>query len=61
MTDADLDRSYTAICNAMAELGEAQTPLFLATLCLSLLAREGTADEVLPLVAQARDLCQPDA
>ncbi|MDP1566901.1 MAG: hypothetical protein Q8M91_06270 [Polaromonas sp.] len=57
MTDADLDRSYTALCEALAAVGEAQAPLLLAMLSLSLLSRFERADEVLPLIANAQDQC----
>jgi hypothetical protein len=57
MTDADLDRTYTAICEAMAQVGTKDTPLFLSMLCLALLAGRDSADDVLPLVAQAQRLC----
>ncbi len=39
MTDADLDTSYSALCAALAQVGEAQAPLFLSMVCLSLLSR----------------------
>ena len=57
MTDADLDQAYTALCTAMAKVGEAQTPLFLSMLCLSLISRFEQADEVLPLIANAQAQC----
>jgi hypothetical protein len=60
MTDADLDRSYTAVCHAMAQVGPERTPLFLSMLCLSLLAGRDSADDVLPLVAQARRLSEAE-
>ncbi|MGE0497552.1 MAG: hypothetical protein AB7I35_01670 [Ramlibacter sp.] len=53
MTDADLDRSYTALCEAMARVGEAQTPLLLSMVCLSLMSRLAHADEALPLIDRA--------
>ena len=46
MTDADLDQAYTALCTAMAKVGEAQAPLFLSMVCLSLMSRFEQADEV---------------
>jgi hypothetical protein len=54
MTDADLDRSYSALAAALTELGEGAAPLLLSMLCLSLIARAGSAGEVLPLIEQAR-------
>jgi hypothetical protein len=57
MTDADLDRSYTALCNALADVGEPRSALLLSMVCLALLARRDSADEVLPLIARARERC----
>ena len=57
MTDADLDRSYTALCEALASVGEAQTPLLLSMLSLSLMSRFERADQVLPLIANAQKQC----
>jgi hypothetical protein len=59
MTDADLDQSYSAVCEALAHVGEAGAPMFLSMLCLSLMSRFDRADEVLPLIANA--LAQSDA
>lgn len=53
MTEQDLDTSYTALCNAVTRVGEQRAPLFLAMLALSLLARQGSCDEALSLIAQA--------
>ena len=60
MTDADLDRSYTALAHALAEAGEAQAPLFLAMLSLGLLARLDDAGEALDLIEQVRRRCAAD-
>ncbi len=57
MTDADLDKSYSSLCEALAQVGQAQAPLFLSMLCLSLLSRFERADEVLPLIANAHQQC----
>jgi hypothetical protein len=57
MTDADLDRSYTALCLALREVGPGRSELLLAMVALGLLARAGSADEVAALVAQARERC----
>jgi len=57
MTDADLDTSYSALCEALAQVGEGKAPLFLAMLCLSLMSRAGQASEVLPLIANAQVQC----
>jgi hypothetical protein len=53
MTDADLDQSYTRLCEATAAAGEARAPLFLSMLCLSLMSRFERADEVLALIDNA--------
>ena len=58
MTDADLDRSYSALCEALTRVGEDKAPLFLSMLCLSLMSRCARADDVLPLIANA--LAQSD-
>ncbi|MBK6386551.1 MAG: hypothetical protein IPF71_06900 [Rhodoferax sp.] len=59
MTDADLDRAYSALCTALAEVGEARAPLFLGMVCLSLLSRFEQADDVLPLIANSLQQCGP--
>lgn len=57
MTDADLDQSYSALCEALAQVGQAQAPLLLSMLCLSLMSRFERADAVLPLIANAQKQC----
>ena len=57
MTDADLDRSYSALCEALTRVGEDKAPLFLSMLCLSLISRLQQADEVLPLMVHAERQC----
>lgn len=57
MTDQELDQSYTALCNALASVGEAQTQQFLAMLSLSLIAHSPNATQVLTLIAQAQNQC----
>ncbi|WP_439519164.1 hypothetical protein [Hydrogenophaga sp.] len=59
MTDADLDQSYSAVCEALTRVGEAGAPMFLSMLCLSLMSRFERADQVLPLIENA--LAQSDA
>ena len=54
MTDADLDRSYSALAAALDDVGEGAAPLLLSMLCLSLMGRVASAAEVLPLIEQAR-------
>lgn len=54
MTDSDLDRCYTALCEALGQAGEPRASLLLGMVCLSLMTRCDTASEVLPLVEKAR-------
>lgn len=54
MTDAELDRSYSTLAQALAQVGQEQAPLMLSMLCLALIARMDSAGEVLPLIEQAR-------
>ena len=61
MTDADLDRSYSALCEALTRVGEDKAPLFLSMLCLSLISRLQQADDVLPLLAHAERQCAEGA
>ena len=60
MTDADLDTSYSALCGALAQVGEGRAPLFLAMLCLSLMSRAAHASDVLPLIVNAQAQCSDD-
>lgn len=55
MTDADLDKSYTALCAAITRVGEERAPLFLGMLAMSLISRLDRADEVLPLIARVEE------
>jgi len=57
MTDADLDRSYTALCQALGEVGPQRSELLLAMVALALIARSDDADEVLALLARSRERC----
>ena len=54
MSEHDLDRSYTALCEALTQVGESRAQVFLSMLCLGLLARQSSAEDVLPLI----DTCQ---
>lgn len=56
MTEPQLDQTYTALAQATARVGEANAPLFLATLSLALLTRQTDADQALALIAQAERL-----
>jgi hypothetical protein len=58
MTAQDLDLTYTALCNALADVGETQAQSFLAMLSLSLIAHSPSAAHVLPLIEQAQDQCK---
>ncbi len=53
----DLDQTYTALCNALADVGEAQAQSFLAMLSLSLMAHSPSATQVLSLITQAQKQC----
>jgi hypothetical protein len=57
MTDADLDRSYTALCEALGEVGQERSELLLAMVALGLIAQSDNAAAVLGLVARARERC----
>ena len=57
MTDAELDRSYTALCQALGEVGPEHSELLLAMVALALIARSEHADEILALVARSRERC----
>lgn len=53
MTDTDLDQSYTALSHALTAVGEDKAALLLSMVCLQLIARQASADDVLPLIANA--------
>jgi hypothetical protein len=61
MTENELDLTYTALCNALASVGEAQAQSFLAMLSLSLMAHSQSAAQVLPLIAQAQKQCNSES
>lgn len=61
MTDADLDQTYSTLCAALAEVGEARASLLLGMVCLSLMSRFERADEVLPLIANAQAQCRQES
>lgn len=58
MTAQDLDLSYTAMCNALNDVGEANAKSLLAMLSLSLMAHADNASEVLALIENARAQCK---
>jgi hypothetical protein len=57
MTEVELDRSYTALCQALGEVGPQRSELLLAMVALALIAGSDDADEIVALVARARDRC----
>ena len=58
MTDHELDKSYTALCNALNNVGEANSQQFLAMLSLSLMARSDDSNAVMALIENARVQCK---
>ena len=60
MTDDDLDRSYSALCESLACVGDDKAQLFLSMLCLSLMARYERAEDVLPLISNVRAQCEAE-
>lgn len=60
MTDADLDQSYTALSHALAAVGEDKAALLLSMVCLQLMARQASAADLLPLIANAQAQCAGD-
>ena len=61
MTDADLDRTYTALCHALGAVGQERSELLLSMVCLALMARSEQPDAVLQLIARSRDRCLEEA
>jgi hypothetical protein len=57
MTEDELDRSYSALCEALASVGENKGELFLSMVCLSLMARYERADDVLLLIDNVHAQC----
>ena len=49
----DLDRSYSALCEALDRVVEEKAPLLLAMVSLALIARQDSAEEVLALIRRA--------
>jgi hypothetical protein len=56
MNAEELDRTYTALSEALGRVGADKASLMLATLSLALLARQDDAQTVLPLIEQAERL-----
>jgi DNA-binding NtrC family response regulator len=61
MTDNDLDRSYSALCQALAVVGEGRAELFLSMVCLALMARYERAEDVLTLIDHVHAQCAAEA
>jgi hypothetical protein len=61
MTDQDLDRSYSALCESLAIVGERKAELFLSMVCLALMARYERAEDVLSLIAHVQAQCAAEA
>ena len=57
MTDAELDRAYTALCKALGDIGPDRSELLLAMVALGLIAKADAAEEVLALIARSRERC----
>jgi hypothetical protein len=60
MNESDLDRSYSAVCKALGDVGAQRSELLLGMLVLALMARAEDADDVLALIARSRDRCLED-
>ena len=60
MNDADLDLSYTALCEALAAVGPQRSELMLSMVCVALMARSGEAAPVLELIARTRQRLQDE-
>ncbi len=60
MNEADLDRSYTALCKALGDVGQERSELLLGMVALALMAKAPDTDEVLALIARSRDRCLED-
>ena len=56
MNAEELDRTYTALSEALGRVGADKASLMLATLSLALLARQDDVQTVLPLIEQAERL-----
>ena len=60
MTDAELDLSYTALCNALAAVGPQRSELMLSMVCVALMARSDQAAPVLELIARSQQRLQDE-
>lgn len=57
MNEPDLDRSYSALCKALGDVGQERSELLLGMVALALMARAPDAADVLALIARSRDRC----
>jgi hypothetical protein len=60
MNESDLDRSYSALCKALGDVGEQRSGLLLGMVVLALMARAEDAEDVLALITRSRDRCLED-
>ena len=56
MDSIQIERTYTALAQCIARVGEAKTSLFLATLALDLLSQQPDGDSALAHILQAERL-----
>lgn len=61
MTDDDLDLSYSALREALAQVGESKAELFQSMVCLALMARYERAGDVLAIISNVRAQCEAEA
>lgn len=54
----DIETTYTALAEALGRIGEARTPLLLATLSLALLARAADTTQALAEIERAERLAR---
>lgn len=57
MNHEELDQVYTRMAQTLTRVGQAQAPLFLSILGLSLLSRQPDAGTALALLEQAEHAC----
>ena len=57
MNDAELDRSYSALCRALGAVGPERSELLLAMVTLSFITQAQDVDEVQRLIDRARERC----
>lgn len=53
MTEAELDAAYSALCQKMTDLGETNTPLFLARFALLAITEIGNSATIARLIQDA--------